>query len=224
MDMQVILFRIAQALPGFLLAIVFHEWAHGYMAKRFGDDTAEREGRLTFNPAVHVDPMGTVIFPLIGVMLGWAVIGWARPVPVNVRNFKNIRKSMFWVAFAGPLANFILGTLSALIFASMALWVDQSFSYYNIILQMLGYSIQINFLLAFFNLIPLPPLDGSRMVASFLKGEALRKYEDFARFTPMIFLAIIGLSIMGVPTIGLILSPLMRSGETITHLFLQILS
>ena len=77
MDIEQILLKIAESLPGFLLAIVAHEWAHGFMAKKFGDDTAEREGRLTLNPAVHLDMMGTVIFPLIAVSLGWMVIGWA---------------------------------------------------------------------------------------------------------------------------------------------------
>lgn len=224
MDMQRILFTIAQSAPGFLMAIVFHEWAHGYVAKRFGDNTAEREGRLTFNPAAHVDPMGTIVFPLVGVILGWAVIGWARPVPVNTRNFKNMRKGMFWVSFAGPGANIILGTLSAFLYAFIATQVEQSFSYYAVILQMLSYSIFINFLLAFFNLIPLPPLDGSKMVASFLQGEALRKYEGLARFTPMIFLAIIALSMMGVSTLGSILGPLTSVGQSVTYFFLQLFS
>ena len=224
MDVQRILFTIAQSAPGFLLAIVFHEWAHGYMAKRFGDTTAEREGRLTFNPAAHVDPMGTIVFPLIGVVLGWAVIGWARPVPVDSRNFKNHRKAMFWVSFAGPGANLILGTLSAFIYAFVATQVSQGFSYYAVILQMLSYSIFINFLLAFFNLIPLPPLDGSKMVASFLKGSALRKYEELARYTPMIFLVIIGLSMMGVSTLGRGLGPLTQIGQSITYYFLQLFS
>ncbi|MEX0798585.1 MAG: site-2 protease family protein [Bacteriovoracaceae bacterium] len=224
MDVQRILFTIAQSAPGFLMAIVFHEWAHGFVAKKFGDPTAEREGRLTFNPAAHVDPMGTVIFPLIGVVLGWAVIGWAKPVPVDGRNFKNHRKAMFWVSFAGPGANIILGTVSALGYAIVATQVGQTFSYYAVTLQMLQYSIFINFLLAFFNLIPLPPLDGSKMVASFLKGEALRRYEEVARFTPMIFLGIIALSMMGVSTLGTVLGPLTSIGQSVTVYFLRIFS
>lgn len=223
MDTQRILFTIAQSLPGFLLAIIFHEWAHGFMAKKFGDNTAERAGRLTLNPTSHIDPLGTIIFPLIGVISGLAVIGWAKPVPVDTRNFKDIRKGMFWVSFAGPGANLILGTLSALSYAIVATRVGQDFSYYGIILQMLSYSIFINFLLAFFNLIPFPPLDGSKMVASFLKGNALRKYEELARYTPMVFLAIIVLSMMGISTLGAILGPLTGIGQSITYYFLQIL-
>ena len=224
MDIQKILFTIAQSAPGFLLAIVFHEWAHGFMAKKFGDNTAERAGRLTFNPAAHVDPMGTIVFPLIGVVLGWAVIGWAKPVPVDTRNFKDHRKGMFWVSFAGPGANLILGTISSLAYAIVATQVAHTFSYYAVILQMLSYSIFINFLLAFFNLIPLPPLDGSKMVASFLKGNALRKFEEMARFTPMIFLFIIGLSMMGISTLGRVLGPLTQVGQSITYYFLQLFS
>lgn len=223
MDVQQIILNIAQSLPGFLLAIVAHEWAHGYIALKHGDDTAKKAGRLTFNPAVHVDPMGTIVFPLIGVVLGWAVIGWARPVPVDVRNLKDYRKGIFWVSFAGPLANFILGFVSSLLYAIVATQVSSKFGYYEILLKMLSYSIFINFLLGFFNLIPLPPLDGSKMVASFLKGEMLRKYEEVARFTPMIFMAIIVLSMMGVSTLGRILAPATMIGNKLTMYFLYLL-
>jgi len=223
MDVQKILFTIAQSLPGFLLAIVAHEFAHGYMAKRFGDDTAEKQGRLTLNPAAHIDPMGTIVFPLIGVVLGWAVIGWAKPVPIDIRNFKNFRKGIFWVSFAGPLANIILGVGSAFIYAIVATQVPQNFEYFGIILQMLSYSIFINFLLAVFNLIPLPPLDGSRMVSSFLKGEAARKYENFAKYTPMIFMGIIALSMMGVHTLSRVLAPATMIGQKLTMYFLYLL-
>lgn len=223
MDIQKFIFVIAQSLPGFLLAIVAHEWAHGYIAKRFGDDTAERSGRLTFNPAAHIDPMGTIIFPLIGLSLGGLVFGWAKPVPVDTRNFKNFRKGIFWVSFAGPIANFILGILSSLLYAIVATQVPQNFGYFAIILEMLNYSIIINFILGTFNLIPLPPLDGSKMVASFLKGEALRRYEDIARFTPMIFLVIIALSLMGISTLGRVLTPAVLLGQKLTMYFLYLL-
>ena len=224
MDIQGILFTIAQCAPGFLLAIVVHEWSHGYVAKRFGDPTAENSGRLTLNPSVHIDPMGTIIFPLIGVLLGWAVFGWARPVPVDSRNFKNQRKAIFWVSFAGPLSNFILGTLSALLFAILSLYLPSDLGVYPLLLKMLNYSIFINFLLGGFNLIPLPPLDGSRMGAAFLKGETLRLYESIQNYTPMIFLAIIALSFMGISTIGKVLTPITLLGQKVTMLFLYILS
>ena len=143
----------------------------------------------------------------MATMMNSAMIGWARPVPVEVRNFKNMRSGIFWVSFAGPLSNLILGTLSAIIFAIMMTKVDPMWAYYGIFLRMLQYSIFINFILAFFNLLPLPPLDGSKMVSSFLKGNALRKYEEFARFTPLIFIGVMLLSFMGIETIGYLLRP-----------------
>ena len=220
MDMNAIIFKIAQCAPGFVLAIVVHEWAHGYMAKLFGDDTAERSGRLTLNPAAHVDMVGTIIFPLVGVMLGGMAFGWAKPVPVNSRNFRQgqVRKGIFWVAFAGPLANLILGILSGIL-AGISYNFVPEFGLKQSIEAMLVFSLIINFILMGFNIIPLPPLDGSRMVASFLKGEALQKYEGFARFTPMIFLVAIFLSFQGVNTFGYLLMPFIYAAAWVAELF-----
>lgn len=223
MDIQAILFTIAQSLPGFLLAITFHEYSHGKMAQVFGDNTAESQGRLTLNPAAHIDTFGTVILPLICLTLGGAIFGYAKPVPVDMRNIKNVRKGMFWISFAGPLSNIILGTLCAFIFAIVATQVDQTNSYYSIILKMLRYSIFINFLLAFFNLIPFPPLDGSKMVASFLKGKALRQYENLAAYANYVFLGIFALSLMGISTIGRILAPVMVFEQKLIMYFLYLL-
>ncbi len=206
-DLNVILFNIAQSMPGFLLAIVVHEASHAWMANKFGDPTAKNEGRLTLNPAAHYDPLGTIFFPLLAAFTNFAMIGWAKPVPIEVRNFKKMRQGIFWVSFAGPLSNLILGCLSALILAIIATKSSADWGYYAISLQMLRFSVMINFILAFFNLIPLPPLDGSKMVSAFLKGEALRKYEDFARYTPVIFILIMALSFMGVHTLSYVLMP-----------------
>lgn len=206
-DLNSILFNIAQSLPGFLLAIVVHEASHAWMANKFGDPTAKNEGRLTLNPAAHYDPWGTVFFPLLAAVSNFAMIGWARPVPVQVSNFKNIRSGIFWVSFAGPLSNLILGTLSAAVLALVATQVSSDWAYYSIVIRMLRFSVFINFILAFFNLIPLPPLDGSKMVSSFLKGEALYKYESLARYTPLIFISVMLLSFMGIHTIGYLLMP-----------------
>jgi Zn-dependent protease len=221
-DLNDILFNIAQSLPGFLLAIVVHEAAHAWMANKFGDPTAKNMGRLTLNPAAHYDPWGTIFFPLLAAFTSFAMIGWARPVPIEVRNFKKIRSGIFWVSFAGPLSNLILGTLSALLLAILATKVSSDWGYYSIFIRMLRYSVFINFLLAFFNLIPLPPLDGSKMVSSFLKGEALRKYEDFARFTPMIFIGVMILSFMGIHTLGYVLAPAQMLGNYLMFSFLGI--
>ncbi|WPU65884.1 site-2 protease family protein [Peredibacter starrii] len=206
-DLNTILFNIAQSLPGFLLAIVTHEAAHAWMANKFGDPTAKNAGRLTLNPAAHYDPWGTIFFPLLAAVTNFAMIGWARPVPIEVRNFKKIRSGIFWVSFAGPLSNLLLGTLSALVLAVIATKVSPDWGYYRISIRMLQYSVFINFILAFFNLIPLPPLDGSKMVSSFLKGQALYKYENFARYTPVIFLMVMALSFMGIHTLSYVLMP-----------------
>jgi Zn-dependent protease len=206
-DLNAILFNIAESLPGFLLAIVVHEAAHAWMANKFGDPTAKHMGRLTLNPAAHYDPWGTIFFPLLAAFTNFAMIGWARPVPVESRNFKNLRSGIFWVSFAGPLSNLILGTLSAFLLALIATKVSSDWGYYTISIRMLRYSVFINFMLAFFNLIPLPPLDGSKMVSSFLKGHALYKYESFAQYTPIIFLLVMALSVMGIHTLGYVLIP-----------------
>ncbi len=206
-DINGILFNIAQSLPGFLLAIVAHEAAHAWMANRFGDPTAKNEGRLTLNPAAHYDPWGTIFFPLLAAFTNFAMIGWAKPVPIEVRNFKKVRQGIFWVSFAGPLSNLIIGTVSALILAAIATQVSPDWEFYGISIRMLRFSVFINFILAFFNLIPLPPLDGSKMVSAFLKGHALRKYEDFARYTPLIFIGAMVLSFMGVQTLSYLLMP-----------------
>ncbi|MGE3609099.1 MAG: site-2 protease family protein [Bacteriovoracaceae bacterium] len=221
-DLNSILINIAQSMPGFLLAIVAHEAAHAWMANFFGDPTAKNEGRLTLNPAAHYDPWGTILFPLLAAATNFAMIGWARPVPIEVRNFKKIRQGIFWVSFAGPLSNLIIGVLSALILALIATKVSSDWGYYSISIRMLRYSVFINFILAFFNLIPLPPLDGSKMVSSFLKGEALRKYEDFARYTPMIFIGVMLLSFVGIHTLSYLLLPAQMLANFIMFSFLGI--
>ena len=223
MDIQGILFEIGKCAPGLLFAIIIHEYAHGRVAKHFGDDTAEREGRLSFNPAVHIDPIGTIFFPLLGIVFGWAAIGWAKPVPISVRNFKQseFRKAIFWVSFAGPLSNFILGTFSAFLFVVTSLYIPRDFAFSAQIIGMLEYSIFINFLLGAFNIIPFPPLDGSRMLASFLKGETLRRYESLGQYSFYIIMGIFALSMMGIPTIHYLLAPFMDFARELPYFFVS---
>jgi Zn-dependent protease len=197
-ELSNIIFNIAQSLPGFLLAIVVHEAAHAWMATKFGDLTAKNAGRMTLNPAAHYDPWGTIFLPLLGALTGGFIIGYARPVPVDARNFKNWRKGLFWVSFAGPLSNLILGTSMALLAALIITKVSPDWGYYSISIKMLSYGVGFNFILVVFNLIPLPPLDGSKMISSFLKGESLRRYDELARYTPIILLVVIALSWMNI--------------------------
>jgi len=174
--------RVCIQAPGLLLGIVLHEYCHAYAALKFGDDTAKRQGRLTLNPAVHFSLFGSIIFPLLAAALGGMMFGWANPVPINGRNIKNYRQGMFWISFAGPLANILLGLISALLYAVLVNYVSPSFYLYDSLAPMLEASVYINFILAFFNLIPFPPLDGSRMVSSLLSYQNARKYEELQRF------------------------------------------
>lgn len=224
-DLNSIIQTLAHSAPGFLLAVVIHEYAHGWMAKKYGDPTAERLGRLTFNPAVHIDMVGTVIFPLIGVLLNFPVFGWAKPVPVDTRNFKakEYKKAIFWVSFAGALANFVLGSISALLLALIYVYVPESFTLKVQFVKMLQFSVIINFLLGGFNLIPIPPLDGSKMLAVFLKGEMLRTYESIAQYTNLIFLGIIALSFAGINTISYIIYPFISFGQKLIIIFIGML-
>ncbi len=220
-DLNSIVFNIAQSAPGFLLAIVIHEWAHAQVATWCGDQTAKNAGRLTLNPAAHYDPWGTIFFPLLGAITGFAIIGWARPVPVDARNFKKYNHGLFWVSFAGPLSNLILGTASAFFYAIVATKVSSEFEYYKIFLGMLSFSVYINFILAFFNLIPLPPLDGSKMVSAFLKGPTLYKYEGLIRYAPMIFIGVMVLGMMGIHTLGYLLMPARFLGNFFVYTFIS---
>lgn len=215
---------IAISLPGFLLAIVCHEAAHAWMATHFGDPTAKLLGRLSLNPAVHYDLFGTVIFPLIGAAMsvgsgGGAMFGWAKPVPVDSRRFKNIRTGIFWVSFAGPLANIILMIISAFLLAIFVTKVSPEFSYRPIFISMLKQSVTINVLLAAFNLIPFPPLDGSKMVSSMLDYNAARKFEELQRFS-FLFMFILILT----PVLGYILYPALVFSEFVVNVFIHLLT
>lgn len=161
--MENILFKISIMLVPALFAITCHEVSHGYIAYKFGDNTARSLGRLTLNPLKHLDIFGTLMVFLVG-------IGWAKPVPVDFRNLRNPKRDMIWVAAAGPVTNFLLAIASAFILRGLAL-VDlgeTAFFFLRPISLMLAFSIYINLLLGLFNLIPVPPLDGGRVVVGIL--------------------------------------------------------
>ncbi len=147
-----------------LISIILHEIAHGYVAYLFGDSTAKDAGRLSVNPLVHIDPVGSLLLPGMTLFFGGGFfIGWAKPVPVNPINFKNRDVAMMWVALAGPLTN-----VSLAVFASVFLYLSLFAVFPVLIIFVLKKIIIINIVLAFFNLIPIPPLDGSRILARFL--------------------------------------------------------
>lgn len=180
-----------QIVP-FVMAVVFHEYAHGYVAHRWGDDTAKSAGRLTFNPIPHMDPIGTVLFPLINMLSGFGILfGWARPVPINPLQFRKYRPGLFMVSLAGPAMNFILAILSAAGFCALRAWVSEDFSLYEPLLAMAYISVTLNFALGIFNLVPIPPLDGSKVIESVLPHRIAMRYESMARFGFFILIALL---------------------------------
>ncbi len=156
----------------FLFALCFHEFAHGWVAKLKGDRTAEIMGRLTLNPIVHMDPIGTFVIPLLmfsGATGGIPLFGWAKPVPVNERNLQSPVKDMFWIALAGPLSNLLLAVIGMILFVFVSNHVGDTVKGLR---PMLDIFVYINLALAFFNLIPLHPLDGGKVIARFLPRDA----------------------------------------------------
>ena len=162
-----------------LFSIVVHEVSHGWMAYRLGDDTAKRMGRLTLNPIPHIDPMGTVVLPLIMIITGGPVFGWAKPVPFNPYNFNrsvNVRNGVMWVALAGPCSNLILAFIFSFIFVAVQKFFPGPPSIiYLSITQLFKALIIINLALASLNLLPIPPLDGSKILMRFIPP----KYEHY---------------------------------------------
>ena len=184
-----ILYKIFTFYIPLLLSLCVHEYAHAWTAKKKGDLTAEMEGRLSLNPSVHIDLLGTVILPLTAILFsGLPVFGWAKPVPVNSGNLKSPKNDLFWIALAGPLSNFLLA-----LFGSLVIFVLYAFSFSGILKQAFSWCeifIYINLLLAFFNLIPLHPLDGAKVLARFLPFEWNRWLEDVQVYSNMILIAI----------------------------------
>lgn len=168
-----------------VLSLTVHEWAHAFAASRLGDDTAERMGRLTLNPIAHIDPLGTLILPLLRIPFGWA-----RPVPVNpVRFTRKISMSagMVIVAIAGPASNAVIALLCAIAFGLMARfgWYNDAAAHFLLI------GLQLNIALAVFNMLPIPPLDGSRVADGLMPVRYRPMWESFAQYGPLVLLMLI---------------------------------
>lgn len=183
------LFKLSIMLVPGLFAITCHEVSHGFIAWRYGDPTARMQGRLTLNPLKHIDIIGTLMIVFIG-------IGWAKPVPVVYENLRNPKRDMIWVAAAGPITNILLALVSAMLLRGVVAFVNPavSGSQLNMIIEplvmMLAFSVYINLLLAIFNMIPLPPLDGGRVLAGLLP---YRQAGILARIEPYGMVIIIAL-------------------------------
>ncbi|HNS32946.1 MAG TPA: site-2 protease family protein [bacterium] len=165
-------------------SIILHEFCHGYVAYLNGDETARMMGRLTFNPLPHIDPFTTVLLPVILLIAsgGRFAIGMAKPVPVNPFNFRNYDRGMLTVGLAGPVSNIVFGALLAFFSRFLAI---------GFIREVMLFGSRINFILAFFNLIPIPPLDGSRVLSVFLPRNMRYRYEQFERYGMIIVIALL---------------------------------
>jgi Zn-dependent protease len=191
MDLSLSIQNLSIRFIPFILAVVFHEYGHGLIAKLFGDKTAEKEGRLTLNPLPHIDPLGTLVLPMINMFSGTNfLIGWAKPMPINPARFSHYKKGMIWVSLAGPLTNMVLAFISGLVLFTLQRWVGPSFFFYEPLFKMAYSSVMINYGLAIFNLLPLPPLDGAQLVRAMLSYEASRKFDMIAQYSFFIFLAL----------------------------------
>ncbi len=193
--MEHVLLKISIMLVPALLAVTMHEVAHGFIAEKLGDPTARLLGRLTLNPIKHLDPIGTIALLVFG-------FGWARPVPVNSNNLRNSRKDMIWVSLAGPLANLMLALFCALLLR-VVVYVAASLPEHSQILSMVNpiglmaaFGLYINIILCLFNLMPIPPLDGGRVLMGVLpeqQAQMLRRVEPFGML--LIVFLIFGTSI-----------------------------
>lgn len=194
------------ALP-VLFAITVHEVAHGWVAKQLGDSTAQRLGRLTLNPIKHIDPIGTVVVPVLMLMVGGFIFGWAKPVPVTYENLRRPKRDMAIVAAAGPGANLVMALMWALI-AKLGTLMPESLSWAATPLIYMGkIGVAINAVLMVLNLLPLPPLDGGRVAVGMLPnriGWQLARVEPFGFFVLLALLATGLLSMIIGPPVNLV--------------------
>ncbi len=193
--------RIAIFLVPLLLGVVCHEVAHGYVAYLQGDSTARLAGRLTFNPVRHLDPMGSLVFILTSIVGGF-IIGWAKPVPVNPYNFRNPRKGMVLVSMAGPGANFALAIVFSLILRALLPQLQGEESRFTAtviypLALICRAGMDVNIILGLFNLIPIPPLDGSKILAGVLPVSLAAPYMQLERYGLIIVILLLATGMLG---------------------------
>ena len=175
------------------MALTFHEFAHGWIARQLGDRTAEAQGRLTLNPKDHIDPFGTLLLPVILILIKSPVVfGWAKPVPINPMNFGNPRKGMMWSALGGPVINLLLAAIMVIVFKALLLLGI----FIKPLLLFLIVGIQLNLFLAIFNLIPIPPLDGGRVMVGLLPPKQAIVYSKIEPYGFMIVILLMYFNIL----------------------------
>ena len=177
-----------------IFAVTFHEAAHGFVAYRFGDDTAARAGRMTLNPLSHVDPFGTVLLPAMLFMASGFLFGYAKPVPVNFGRLNHPRRDMVWVALAGPAMNVLLAIISSLLFYGVD-WIPTGGAQWA--LANLWHSLELNIVLCVFNMLPFPPLDGGRVAVGILPRFLARPLARVEPYGMMILMLIFVVSYLG---------------------------
>ena len=192
--------------PPILLALTFHEFAHAYVANRLGDDTAKQNGRLSLNPLRHLDPLGTIMIFLVH-------FGWAKPVPVNPYRLKNPKKDMLWISAAGPAANMILALASGILLRLIVATAGEAdrHSFMGLLTYVVFMSLQINLALAIFNILPIAPLDGSKILSGLLPAGFEKMLYFMERYGPFILLGLIIFgSVTGVSVLGGIIWPFVK--------------
>ena len=182
-----------------IASLSFHEAAHAWSADKLGDPTARMLGRITLNPLAHIDWIGTVLFPIVAMTTGAPLLGWAKPVPVNFHNLKAPRRDFALVAAAGPLSNLILAVILALVLRAV---YDLSATSLHLLFSVLAQSVATNVLLAVFNMIPVPPLDGGNVLAGFVPEQLARLIDQMR---PYGFIILYALLLTG--TLGYIVQP-----------------
>ena len=204
MQLELLIQTITLAAIPVLFAITLHEAAHGYVARHFGDLTAYQQGRISLNPLRHIDPVGTILIPLLTLFMGGILFGWAKPVPVNFSALHRPKQDMRWVAIAGPASNLAMALGWALVYKIA--WTFPGSYFAEPLLGMAQIGININVVLMVLNMLPLPPLDGGRVAVSLLPHRLayqLAKIEPYGMFI-LIFLAI-------TPVLSSVLSPLVNA-------------
>lgn len=204
------LLEILLFMPGFLFSLSFHEAAHGYVANLKGDPTAKLAGRVTLNPVPHMDILGTLILPILGLLYGGFLFGWGKPVPVNYRNLKHLKHDAMWIALAGPASNIFLAVIFAFVFLQFDKFVPTLAEHMNpysvkLIEEALLQILMLNLALCFFNLIPIEPLDGSKILFGLLPNPYGAQVDRFtSRYGTMILLILIFTG-----AIGFVLKPIL---------------